>query len=163
MIKYTKAGDKLTSSEAIKQTKDKFGITLGTGSYKQSDLTKLNFKLEEGITALNGLTSTMTLGSDCRWNDMSIGGSSSKPTNITVEGIGTDAEIFQWGLTWNYANSVAVFRATPKPEAIRRNSIRQEFGYTTVLLTKAKIIGIRPTTRIRAKATELPTLSQLQI
>ena len=112
MIKYTKAGDKLTSSEAIKQTKDKFGITLGTGSYKQSDLTKLNFKLEEGITALNGLTSTMTLGSDCRWNDMSIGGSSSKPTNITVEGIGTDAEIFQWGLTWNYANSVEIRNIT---------------------------------------------------
>lgn len=112
MIKYTKSGDKLTPAEAIQQTKDKFGITLGTGSYEQSALTQLGFKLEGGITALNGLTSKMTLGSDCRWNDMSIGGSSSKPTNITVEGIGTDAEIFQWGFTWNYANSVEIRNIT---------------------------------------------------
>lgn len=112
MIKYTKAGSKLTSEEAIKQTKSKFGIELGSGSYEQSELTALGFELEDGITALNGLTSTMTLGSDCRWNDMSIGGSSSKPTNITVEGIGTDAEIFQWGFTWNYANSVEIRNIT---------------------------------------------------
>ncbi|MDE7082729.1 MAG: InlB B-repeat-containing protein [Clostridia bacterium] len=118
IIEYTKAGNKLTSAEAIAQTNTKFGTNLGSGSYKQSDLTEITvngkkvFNLEEGISALDGLTSTMTLGSDTCWNNMSIGGSSSHPQNITVEGIGTDAEIFQWGFTWRYAKSIEIRNIT---------------------------------------------------
>lgn len=66
-------------------------------------------------SVLNNLSSKATYGSskyDSCWNDCSIGGSSSKPKNVTVEGIGTDAEIFQWGMTWKYATSIEVRNIT---------------------------------------------------
>ncbi len=66
---------------------------------------------------LNGLVSKVsyTLNSDpeqCEydsyWNNCEI----SNASNVTVEGIGTDAEIFQWGLTWKSCSSIEIRNIT---------------------------------------------------
>ncbi|MDE6558183.1 MAG: Ig-like domain-containing protein [Clostridia bacterium] len=41
---------------------------------------------------------------DSCWNNVSLSGLE----NVTVEGIGEDARIFQWGFTWNSCNSIEV-------------------------------------------------------
>ncbi|MGM9969973.1 MAG: hypothetical protein ACI35S_06225 [Anaeroplasma sp.] len=70
--------------------------------------------LASGITTLEGLTSYFTYDEqsasatgyeyDSCWNMMNI----SNGKNITVEGIGTDAGIFQWGFVWKKCNSIEV-------------------------------------------------------
>ncbi len=113
MIAYTKQGAKITAQEVIDQTKEKLGITLSARKYTQQELIdNYGFELEKGITKLVGLTSEMTVASDTDWNDCQIGGSSSNAKNVTVEGIGTDAEIFQWGMTWKYASSIEIRNLT---------------------------------------------------
>ncbi|MDE7306163.1 MAG: InlB B-repeat-containing protein, partial [Clostridia bacterium] len=52
---------------------------------------------------------------DSCWNNCTIGTSSSAgkfAKNVTVEGIGTNAGLFQWGITWKYAESVEVRNLT---------------------------------------------------
>ncbi len=71
-------------------------------------------KLQTDITVLNGLVSKATYsagstsGYDSYWNNCEI----SEAENVTVEGIGTDAMIFQWGLTWKKCNSIEVRNIT---------------------------------------------------
>jgi len=65
----------------------------------------------KGITELNGLDSKVSYSSgefDTAWNNCSISGQS----NITIEGIGDDAEIFQWGFTWSKCNSIEIKNLT---------------------------------------------------
>lgn len=60
---------------------------------------------------LEGLNSKATYKDgeyDSAWNNCSIDNAS----NVTVEGIGTDARLFQWGLTWRYGNSIEVRNLT---------------------------------------------------
>lgn len=60
---------------------------------------------------LKGLTSKATYKDgeyDSAWNNCSIDSAS----NVTVEGIGADARLFQWGLTWRYGNSIEVRNLT---------------------------------------------------
>lgn len=62
---------------------------------------------------LQGLSSRIKYDSgkkefDSCWNDCSISG----VKNVTVEGIGEDARIFQWGLTFKSSNSVEVRNLT---------------------------------------------------
>ena len=67
--------------------------------------------IASGITELNGLSSKCSYSSgefDSAWNNCSISGVS----NVTVEGIGYGAEIFQWGFTWNKCNSIEVKNIT---------------------------------------------------
>ncbi|MGN1373535.1 MAG: hypothetical protein ACI4VK_05795 [Candidatus Coproplasma sp.] len=45
---------------------------------------------------------------DTIWNNCPIKNAS----NVTLEGIGEDARIFQWGLTWQYCNSIEVRNLT---------------------------------------------------
>ena len=73
-----------------------------------------------GITELNGLTSYASCSIkdsgkssehyewDSYWNMCDISGRS----NITIEGIGTDAGIFQWGFTFAKCNSIEVKNLT---------------------------------------------------
>ena len=63
--------------------------------------------LNDGIEALSGLTSRMSYSSgeyDTYWNMCDI----SSVSNITIEGVGTDAGLYQWGFTWNRCNSIEV-------------------------------------------------------
>lgn len=60
---------------------------------------------------LEGLSSKATYKDgeyDSAWNNCSISGAS----NVTVEGVGTDARIFQWGFTWKSCNSIEVRNLT---------------------------------------------------
>ncbi|MGN0808019.1 MAG: Ig-like domain-containing protein [Candidatus Coproplasma sp.] len=45
---------------------------------------------------------------DTIWNNCPI----KNANNVTLEGIGEDARIFQWGLTWQYCNSIEVRNLT---------------------------------------------------
>ena len=66
-----------------------------------------------GITELIGLNSKMKYDAskdefDSCWNDCNI----EKVKNVTVEGIGEDAGIFQWGFTWKNCASIEVRNLT---------------------------------------------------
>ena len=67
--------------------------------------------LAAGITELEGLNSYASYSSskyDTYWNMMDI----SEKKYITIEGIGTDAEIYQWGLTFSKCNSIEIKNLT---------------------------------------------------
>ena len=90
--------------------------------YSQEDLIKegfneLNYKPDDPFykggrcEELKGLTSRANIdgdGYDSCWNDASI----SNAANVTVEGIGEDARIFQWGFTFRNSNSIEVRNLT---------------------------------------------------
>ncbi len=62
-------------------------------------------------TKLNGLTNKIKGSSsecDSYFNMMDV----SSASNVTIEGVGTDAEIFQWGFTWSKCNSIEVKNLT---------------------------------------------------
>ncbi len=68
-------------------------------------------ELQEDITPLNGLQNKIN------WDkgefDSSYNNCFTKfNANVTVEGIGTDAELFQWGITWKQASSIEVRNLT---------------------------------------------------
>lgn len=56
----------------------------------------------DGITVLNGLTSKTTTDPDIYLNMLDM----ESPTNVTIEGIGTDATIEKWGFTFKRCNYV---------------------------------------------------------
>jgi len=63
----------------------------------------------KGITHLDGLTNNIlkkiSSGEyDSYYNELDVRGGN----NITIEGVGTDAKIFQWGLCFNQCNSIEV-------------------------------------------------------
>lgn len=64
-------------------------------------------------TKLNGLSNKVSYKSsddefDSYFNMLDV----SSAKNVTVEGVGTDAEIFQWGFTWSKCNSIEVKNLT---------------------------------------------------
>jgi uncharacterized repeat protein (TIGR02543 family) len=66
--------------------------------------------LAEGITTIEGLKSQVIYSSgeyDTYWNMCDV-----TSTNLTVEGIGNDAEIFQWGFEFKKSNSIEVKNLT---------------------------------------------------
>lgn len=73
------------------------------GGYNQLDTSK--------YSELEGLESKAIYSSgeyDSFWNNCVI----NNAKNVTVEGVGTDAQIFQWGLTWKSGNSIEVRNIT---------------------------------------------------
>ncbi len=90
------------------------GSYLSLKEYDETALLKGYNTLNETIyPKLNGLTNKIKYDSskkefDSYYNMMDISGKS----NITVEGVGVDAEIFQWGFTWKSCNSIEVKNLT---------------------------------------------------
>ena len=110
-ITYQPQGDKLTAEEVTgingKQLptdkKDIFQSELIEGGYNT-----LNTSI---YSELNGLTSKATYSGgeyDSAWNNCIVQNAS----DITVEGIGEDARIFQWGLTFKNCSSIEVRNIT---------------------------------------------------
>ena len=64
-------------------------------------------KLDSSITDISGI-SRKNLGDDSYWNMIDISGKS----NITVEGVGDDAEFFQFGMTFKKCSSIEVRNLT---------------------------------------------------
>ena len=110
-ITYQPQGDKLTAEEVTgingKQLptdkKDIFQSELIEGGYNT-----LNTSI---YSELNGLTSKATYSGgeyDSAWNNCIVQNAS----DITVEGIGEDARIFQWGLAFKNCSSIEVRNIT---------------------------------------------------
>lgn len=112
-VTYTKTSDNTDSEgnllpEAIKGAN---GKALDKKNWTQAELVAGGYNvLDTGRFAeLRGLSSTVKWDSskqefDSCWNDCQI----REVNNITVEGVGEDAEIFQWGMTFKNCNSVEV-------------------------------------------------------
>lgn len=69
--------------------------------------------IENGITVLEGLTNRINYDSknnefDSYYNMIDI----QEAKNVTIEGVGTDAEIYQFGFTWKRCNSIEVRNLT---------------------------------------------------
>ncbi len=112
-VTYTKTSDNTDSEgnllpEAIKGAN---GKALDKKNWTQAELVAGGYNvLDTGRFAeLRGLSSTVKWDPskqefDSCWNDCQI----REVNNITVEGVGEDAEIFQWGMTFKNCNSVEV-------------------------------------------------------
>lgn len=90
-----------TSSDSLTQA------ALISGGYNQLDTSV--------YTELNGLSSKISYkssssesGFDSCWNNCEIADAS----NVTLEGVGADAQIVQWGLTWKKCSSIEVRNIT---------------------------------------------------
>ncbi len=88
------------------------GASASDDKYYAKDLLAANANsystdLANGITVLNNLTSWGS-SSDSYWNMCDV----SEASNITVEGIGVDAGIYQWGFTFSKCNSIEVKNLT---------------------------------------------------
>ena len=69
----------------------------------------INTDLNAGITTLNGLEKfSYGTSSDSYWNMCDISGAS----NVTIEGVGENAGLYQWGLTWKNCTSIEVRNLT---------------------------------------------------
>ena len=87
------------------------GEALGKTNYSQADIIKAGYNTLDTTyySELNGLTNKIKYDSskkefDSYYNMADI----SKVKNVTVEGIGVDATIFQWGFTWKNSSSVEI-------------------------------------------------------
>ena len=93
---------------------DKHGNALEKRNYEQSELKGTHNDLDTSVySELNGLSSKIKWDSskqefDSCWNDCSISG----VKNVTVEGVGEDAKIFQWGFTFKNSSSIEVRNLT---------------------------------------------------
>ena len=86
--------------------------TSSSGRYYAAELLKAganSYSNDEalGITQLNGLTSWGS-STDSYWNMCDVQNAS----NVTVEGVGENAGIFQWGFTWKNCKSIEVRNLT---------------------------------------------------
>lgn len=118
-----------TTSNTVDGTKDgnlKASVIKGLNGKQLPSSSLTQEKLIEGgynvldtsvYSKLNGLVSKVSYTSnsdpeqceyDSYWNNCEI----SNASNVTVEGIGTDAEIFQWGLTWKSCSSIEIRNIT---------------------------------------------------
>lgn len=117
-VKYDEA---LGSGSSIKSDSSIVGIN-GKALPTSCDLTQAAL-ISGGYNALdtsvyselNGLSSKATYkssssasGFDSCWNNCEI----SDASNVTVEGVGADAQIVQWGMTWKKCSSIEVRNIT---------------------------------------------------
>lgn len=108
------SSNKLPASNVVKSG-DKSSIQLPTdaNSLTQAALISGGYNTlnTTTYTVLDNLTSKATYKDnayDSYWNMCDISG----VKNVTVEGIGEDATIFQWGFTWKNCNSIEVRNLT---------------------------------------------------
>lgn len=113
------SADKVVAADGTTKLTDKYDISVGS-AYKDDSYDKeisqatliadhINSLDETKYSELKGLSSKMKWDAskqefDSCWNDCSISG----VKNVTVEGIGEDARIFQWGMTFRSSSSVEV-------------------------------------------------------
>lgn len=125
-VTYTKTTSNTVDGTTTGNLKEEYiigknGEKLPTDSSKltQDELIKGGYNELDTSTysVLNGLSSKATYkvdsstkfgAYDSAWNNCSI----PQAKNVTLEGIGTDAELFQWGLTWASCNSIEVRNLT---------------------------------------------------
>ena len=115
-ITYTKTSSNTDSEGNLLPSAivDKNGNAFEKRTYEQSELKGTHNDLDTSVYAeLIGLTSRMKWDSskqefDSCWNDCSI----KNVKNVTVEGVGEDAKIFQWGFTFRNSSSIEVRNLT---------------------------------------------------
>ena len=102
------------TSTTVKGINNKY---LELKNYDESDIISGGFNTlnTTNVSKLNGLTNKIKYDSskkefDSYYNMLDVSGAQ----NITVEGVGIDAEIFQWGFTWKGGNSIEVKNLTFK-------------------------------------------------
>ena len=86
------------------------------GKLYYSDIISLGYNsmsndINNGITLLNGLTTSVSYSGgeyDSYYNMLDI----SEGSNITIEGVGTDAVIYQWGFNFKKCNNIEVRNIT---------------------------------------------------
>ena len=107
------------SYESGSDATEKLNNVIGTSSQiseqaiLSSNANSYSNDLNKGITKLNGLTSRILYDSshneyDSYFNMLDI----SDAKNVTVEGIGCDATIYQWGFTWSNCSSIEIRNLT---------------------------------------------------
>ena len=97
----------------ISEVKDKNGNALENKSWTQAELISgghntLNTSVYSELKGLDSKINYSKGEFDSCWNNCSI----SNVKNVTVEGIGEDARIFQWGFTWGNCNSIEIRNLT---------------------------------------------------
>ena len=115
-VTYTKTSSNTDSEGNLLPSAivDKNGNAFEKREYSQAELKGTHNDLDTSVySELNGLTSKMKWDSskqefDSCWNDCSI----SAVKNVTVEGVGEDAMIFQWGFTFKNSSSIEVRNLT---------------------------------------------------
>lgn len=91
---------------------------LSLKTYDESELISGGFNdfsndIQSGITKLNGLTNKIKYDPskeefDSYYNMLDISGAK----NVTIEGIGTTAKLYQWGFTWKNCSSIEIRNLT---------------------------------------------------
>ena len=84
---------------------------LSYSSIVSAGINSMSNDINNGITILNGLTTNVLYSSgeyDSYYNMLDINNAS----NITVEGVGVDATIYQWGLNFKQCNNIEVRNLT---------------------------------------------------
>ena len=103
-----------SGSDAYSTLNAALGTSASTFNYDAVAASGINSHsddLANGITELNGLTNNVIYSKgeyDSYFNMCDI----QEAKNVTVEGIGTDATIFQWGFTWKKCSSIEVRNLT---------------------------------------------------
>ncbi len=105
------------SSLTPDDVKGQNGQPLNKQNYNQEEIISAGFNELDTTTysQLNGLTNRIKYDSkktefDSYYNMLDVSGAK----NVTLEGIGTDAVFFQWGLTWKSCSSIEVRNLTFK-------------------------------------------------
>ena len=114
----TYLSEKKTTALVTEQTNSLSGATKDENKKRiyaeniPSTINSYSDDISNGITALEDLTSYISYSTknnsiskyDTYWNMMEV----KEKSNITIEGIGEDASIFQWGFTFHKCNSIEV-------------------------------------------------------
>lgn len=111
-ITYNKGSSNLTEDKILDQN----GNPLPKKNLDQEEIISAGYNsmsndLAKGITVLDGLTNRIKYSNgefDSYYNMCDI----VDAKNVTVEGVGTDAGLFQWGFTWKNCSNIEVSNLT---------------------------------------------------
>ncbi|MDE6613834.1 MAG: InlB B-repeat-containing protein, partial [Clostridia bacterium] len=128
-------GNDIDPEVVINNTPGTGGAKLSKKDYSQKELLDGGFNTFNTtvVSRLDNLEGTLKYDSgkkefDSCWNDCQISGAE----NVTVEGIGTDAGLFQWGLTWKKSSSIEIKNLTFKDYTEDACSFEGDTGKTVL-------------------------------